>query len=283
MMRFIRISARAPLTVFAGLVYFASLIFYLVVPSTASSVTGARLPAAALMFVCPGLAALLLVIDEKGRAGARRWLAGAFGRARVVWLVPAVLLPSVVVGVSELALCLSSRRWPHPSVGWLTIPLLFLVYLVAAAGEELGWSAYVVPRLQRHRTALESALIIGVVWAAWHIVAYRQLGHGASWIAWQCLFTVALRVVLVWLYDNAGGNATAPAVAHASYNLAWSLLPGAGSSYNPVASALIMGSVAILLALFWGTRTLAERPRERLLAFRFRKSKSAMLDHRPGP
>jgi uncharacterized protein len=98
---------------------------------------------------------------------------------------------------------------------------------------------------------LRAALVIGVVWALWHVIPFAQAHPSAIWVLGQCLFTVAFRVVLVWLYNNAGRSTFATIVCHATYNVAWQLFPNQGSGYNPWIVAAITGFVGIVVTLVW--------------------------------
>ena len=98
------------------------------------------------------------------------------------------------------------------------------------------------------------------MWAAWHVIPYWQAGHDSSWIAWQCLFTISFRVILVWLFNNTDKNLAAPVVCHASYNVAWSLLPNDGTQYDPMVTGIVTTVVAIAVALLWSPASLANSP-----------------------
>jgi transposase len=51
--------------------------------------------------------------------------------------------------------------------------------------------------------------------ALWHVVPLVQAHHGAAWIAWKCLETLAARVLIVWLYNNTGESLFAAFLFHA--------------------------------------------------------------------
>jgi uncharacterized protein len=167
--------------------------------------------------------------------------------------MPGVLLASyAVMQIADLPM-------PQPGVPWLLAPVLFLLFFVAAVGEELAWTATVLDPLQSRVGALPAALIIGVVWALWHVIPFFQVHPSASWVVGQCLFTVAFRVLLVWLYNNTGRSVFAVVVAHAMYNVAWQLFPNRGSHYNPWIVAAITALVALIVTLVSGAKTFSGR------------------------
>ncbi|MER7460616.1 CPBP family intramembrane glutamic endopeptidase [Micromonospora sp. NPDC126480] len=254
---------------FVALIFLMSAAFYTFGPSIGSlaPVTRADLPASALMVVCPGLAAVVLIRRRHGVAGVRLWVSAACTPPRVRqfgWYATAVFLMPLVLLVPYLGVQWTGTPLPGFSAGWSAVPVLAALYLASSLAEELGWSAYLTAPLRERFGALGAGAAIGVIWAAWHVVPYLQAGHNASWILWQCLFTVGLRIVLTWLWANTGGGLLAPVLGHASYNVAWTLSPDAGSQYDPAVAGPLVLAVAVLIALLWGPATLAERPRQRM-------------------
>ncbi|MBX6384782.1 MAG: CPBP family intramembrane metalloprotease [Microbispora sp.] len=205
-----------------------------------------NLPVSALMACCPVLAAVVLVRREGRGAVARLLLRVVDWRAapHPGWYAVALVLPLGVMTASYAVMVLLGRSLPGPRVAPIEVPLLFAVFLLAAACEEAGWTAYATDPLRARRSVPVTGLILGVTWAVWHLIPYAQAGHGPSWIAGQCLFTVALRVVIVWVYER-GASVLAAVVCHASSNVGWSLFPDHGSHYDPV----VAGGVATVVAL----------------------------------
>ncbi|WP_182903945.1 CPBP family intramembrane glutamic endopeptidase [Microbispora sp. H10830] len=124
------------------------------------------------------------------------------------------------------------------------------VFLVAAACEEAGWTAYATDPLCTRWSLPAAGLILGVTWAVWHLVPYAQAGHGPVWIAGQCLYTVALRVVIVWLYLRSA-SVLAAVACHAASNVGWSLFPDHGSHYDPVVTGSVAAAGALLVVTAW--------------------------------
>jgi membrane protease YdiL (CAAX protease family) len=139
-----------------------------------------------------------------------------------------------------------------------TLELLAL-FFVAALGEELGWSGYALDPMQKRWSALSVGLVLGLVWAVWHIPPLLQSHRPLDWIEWWCVGTVALRVVMVWLYNNAGKSVFAVALFHAVSNLCWQSYPIHGSYFDPRINGLIMLCVAAVVTVVHGPRALAKR------------------------
>src|SRR5512138_1903946 len=119
------------------------------------------------------LAAIILVVVE-GRKGGLRELLSRFliWRVGLQWWAVALFF-AVIPSVAALYLF---SLLGGPPVDWSGLPPLytllpmFILYIIAAGiGEEFGWRGFLLPRLQTRHNALVSSLIIGVMWAIWHI------------------------------------------------------------------------------------------------------------------
>ena len=218
-----------------------------------------NLPVSAFMIVCPGLAAAILVFREEGSGGVVRLVGrvAAYRKIRAVWYLPILFLMPAIMLLSYGGMLLSGRPLPDdPFVPYLLIPVFVPLFFIAAALEEVGWTGYATDPLQERRSALFTALIIGAVWAAWHSIPWLLL-NTPVWAAGQALSTVALRVLIVWLYNNTGGSVFAATFFHGMMNVAEFSFPNYGSHYDPVVSGAIGAAVAVVVAYLWGAETLA--------------------------
>ena len=111
--------------------------------------------------------------------------------------------------------------------------------------------------MQDRWNALQSSILLGLVWSAWHIVPYLQAHRSLAWVAWQCLFTVAARVLLVWIYNNTGKSVFATTLFHTMANVSWLLFPIYGSYYDPRVAGLITTVSAAVVTVVWGPQSLA--------------------------
>ncbi len=254
------VGERSPLTFFA-LVFGLSLPFWwLGAASDLQLMPG--LSVSALGAICPMAAALILVHRENKVGGVKALLARSFDFKRIRakrWYAPILLLmPGISVVVYGL------MRWmgmplPAPQVSLLPALLMFFMFFVGALGEELGWSGYVLDPLQDRWTALQASLTLGVVAILWHLVPLLLLERSPTWIAWWCLYALAARVLIVWLYNNMGQSVFAVALFHATLNLSYMLFPIYGSHFDMRLGGLVMACAAAMVVIAWGPETLARR------------------------
>lgn len=246
---------------------FFLLVFALSVPFwLVGAMTGLQLmpglSVSALMTFCPSLAALILVHRESGVAGRARLLKRAFDFKRIAamrWYVPILLL---MAGVNVIVYGL--MRWmdlplPAPRIQVPAAALMFVAFLVGALGEELGWSGYITGPLQQRWSALQTGLVLGLVGVLWHLVPLLLSHRSPSWIAWWCLYAVAARIFIVWLYNNTGQSVFGVALFHTTMNLSWMLFPVDGSHFDMRLGGLLMAVTAAIVVAVWGPATLTRR------------------------
>jgi uncharacterized protein len=177
-------------------------------------------------------------------------------RIRAGWYIPIILLMPALTVVSYGLMRLMRVPLPHPEIPLLLGLALWPALVAGAIAEELGWSGYAIDPLQERWGGLPAAIIVGIVWAVWHIIPLIQAHRAAGWIAWWGLGTVGSRVVIVWLYNNTGRSVFAASLYHAMLNLCWQLFPNRGSHYDPRITALLIISAATIITIAWGPQTL---------------------------
>ena len=207
------------------------------------------LPMAALMFVCPGLAALILVGRAEGSRGIKALFARALDNKGItprVWYAPALLLNPAVFVLSYIVMRTLGTPVPAPELQILPVFALCAVFLITALGEELGWSGYAIDPLQRRWGQLGGGLLLGAACAVFHWVALAEAHRSFGWIAWWSLWTLAQRVIMIWLYNNTRKSVVAMILSHASSNVCWQLFPIRGSFFDPRITGLITAFLAMI-------------------------------------
>ena len=216
------------------------------------------LPISALQATCPLLAALLLVLSEDGGAGVAALLkrSADFRRIRsTAWDLPALFIRPAVTIVSYALMRALRAPLPDPRFPVGSVPAMAVGFLLLAWTEEVGWSGYATDRMEQRWSAILTGLVLGVAWAAWHVVPLVQARREPAWIAWWSLGTVGSRVIIVWLYNNAGRSIVAAALYHAVSNLCWQLFPNAGSHYDPRFTGPLTALTAVAVTVVWEPRT----------------------------
>jgi uncharacterized protein len=171
-----------------------------------------RLPVAYLcMLLGPAVAGLALTALVSGKRGLQdlvgrvcRWRLGRWYAA--VLITPAMLL---VLGLLGLV---SPRFVPgfFSAADKTHIILLAVAYgLGAGFFEEIGWTGFALPRLQRRLGLLRAGVLLGVVWGLWHLLA-DYWGAGTDWgalyapryLLWCVASFTAYRMLIAWVYGR---------------------------------------------------------------------------------
>lgn len=230
----------------------------------------APLPFGTFLAFSPGIAAIVVIAISDPRNGFRD-LASRMLRWRVgwQWYVAAVAFPLGVFAVSIAANL--GMGAPRPSLGqfspWYAVLMVFAVNMVnplgAHLGEEAGWRAFAVPRLQVGRSRFTATCILAVLVAVWH--APLMLSNwGLRPI--ELLSTVAVTFWYSWLFDHSGGSALMTLISHAvegslETSTLWS---GADTSrmitiWALVATVVVIGLLVADRSFWWSSATRDER------------------------
>ena len=159
-------------------------------------------------------------------AGFTRWNVG------LRWYLAALFL---VLGPLAIALVYQAlgNYVPGAQPGLTTPTLIGQMIIVLLSGplsEEAGWRGFALPRLEENHSALTSSLILGLIWAGWHIPLYFLPGSSQAKLTIPLWAYVALILTvcafLTWLYNNTRGSLIITVLAHFSFNLSGGLLVG---------------------------------------------------------
>jgi membrane protease YdiL (CAAX protease family) len=208
--------------------------------------------------MAPAIVGLLLTGFVAGRTGYRDLLARMLRwRVSLRWYALALLLAplSTIAAAVLLARVLGTPEF-LPAIFSTQDPLRILLPgvlggLVAGFCEELGWTGFAIPRLRLRHSIVTTALLVGVVWGAWHFPLFRE-GDSFSGVFPSVLLLVQLfawlpayRVLMVWVYERTGSLLVAM-VMHASLSASKLVLqPG------PLSDALSLTSLLVWAASLW--------------------------------
>lgn len=169
-----------------------------------------------LAVYAPAIAALVLVFYRYGVNGIRRFLSRLLlWRASIHWYVFLVVAVPLVFYVSALFKDGAfDMLFPFESV--VSYLLALLLMSIKGPVEEIGWRGLALPLLQRRMAPIWAALVLGVIWAAWHLPAFMLSGTPQSTWSLAPFFvgTVALSVIVTPLFNNSRGSILLPAFFH---------------------------------------------------------------------
>ncbi len=179
----------------------------------------------------PAFVALALTAYGEGRAGVARLLA-RIGRRHVGahLYVFAISYMAATKLFAALVHRIAMGAWP--SFGDTPLPLMLGAILFSTwvqAGEEVGWRGYALPRLAIHLGLGGASVLLGVIWAVWHLPFFFLHGSGSYGQSFPIylLHVTALSVAMSWLYWKTEGSLLLVMLMHASVNNTTDIVPAA--------------------------------------------------------
>lgn len=247
---------------FSWAVYFAMILFGLPMPWTILATFGPTLGALVSQWVTAGnLCAFRFVPTWTGAP-----IAGIGG---------GVLIIAVYAAGPALATVPADRiEWS----AFLTLSVYnYSTVLAGPLFEEPGWRGFALPRLQARFGPALASLVLGVLWAAWHLPLFLIPTWSSSPIWIYFLIVVGLSVVMAAGANIARFGVLAAILMHAAFNTAPRFFGGLFANQGPetpLPFELVIGLCGLAAAL-----VLLLATRGRLFA---QNGKAAMADQTPG-
>jgi uncharacterized protein len=177
----------------------------------------------------PAIAALLAAALTGGR-GALRELGSRLVRWRVgwQWYLVVILGPAVFSLAVAGIYTLFGGSWaeaapPAILAGPLLLLPLFLAILTLTdgLGEELAWRGFALPRLLTRYNALVASVVLGVIWALWHLPLLWTEGNGMFQLpVWLLLLDLTAKSILfTWVFLHTRGSVLIAMLFHGATNL----------------------------------------------------------------
>jgi membrane protease YdiL (CAAX protease family) len=222
----------------------------------------------------PAFSAVTLTFLTMGKQGRRDYWQRIvdFRRIPLPWygaiflIVPALTaaaaLADRILGGQGLELEAGARFLSQPLQ---VLPFALFILLFGPLPEELGWRGYVLDRLQDGRwaapiegwRALASSLVLGAVWALWHLPLFFIKGtyqHGlgvGSRSFWIFMFNLLVSSILfTWIYNNTRRSTLSAILFHFMQNFIGELFEL--SVQAELFYFLLTIFAAALVVVFWG-------------------------------
>ena len=104
----------------------------------------------------------------------------------------------------------------------MLLPLfLVILTLTDGLGEELAWRGFVLPRLLSRHNALVASLILGVIWALWHLPLVWTEGNAMyHQPVWLLLVDIPAKSILfTWVFLHTRGSVLLAMLFHGATNV----------------------------------------------------------------
>ena len=232
-------------------------------PFELSGATAGLLSAAAIL-LGPTLSVFIMTGVTEGRAGVRRLLHRiVLWRVGLRWYLFALIgIPLVMVlGTLILPEGLASLLGLGP--GYVLSYLSTYVLVVILGGplfEEPGWRGFALPRLQPLHGPLVGTIILGILWALWHLPEFlvpswaeSSGGSGFLDIVKFVVIAIAFAIVITWIFNNTKGSVFMAILVHASIDT-FSIPMGALFSPSHVANSILLSFGVLVVVLVVLTR-----------------------------
>lgn len=192
----------------AGLFYLLAFFFTILIGGAMQAV-GLSVEVGAPQFG-PGLAALVMLLIFR-KDGAKLNLSFKQIGGKSVAGVLLFPLGAAAVIFAIVSLVMGAQEFP-PAVG--AFVLLWTPF--GAFGEELGWRGYLHKMFEGRVPAWVSSLVVGVLWALWHMQLYQ---NGVVFMLFFVLLIVSYTVVLYYFMRQTAFNVWVAALFHLMINL----------------------------------------------------------------
>lgn len=111
---------------------------------------------------------------------------------------------------------------------WAQLGSFLPLLIIGPLSEEIGWRGYALERLQTRWNALTSSLIVGLVWALWHLPLFMMVGTsqhelGLPFIGFLVGF-MANSILYTWLYNNTQQSLWSAILLHWLYTCAFQVI-----------------------------------------------------------
>lgn len=216
-----------------------------------------------LIAYSPSLAALITVALFGGKAGLKNLLEPLTKwRVSVWWYVLVLGAPLLIMLLANLLYATSGGTplWSEFFVGAALLSGIGPI-LAGSFGEEIGWRGFAQPLLQKTNTALTAAIIVGIIWATWHLWPILAPGGLEHLVSAEIIQTyvrlISTAIIYAWIL-NSTGSLLIVLLAHAGHNISTYLIP-IESNMAAIIMTLLYTVAALIVIYLTNIKTLTSR------------------------
>jgi membrane protease YdiL (CAAX protease family) len=211
----------------------------------------------------PSLLAIFLTWKKEGVTGLRL-LGRRILQFKLGWHWYVITILIVILGsTGQLAINKLLGNSYNGHLFWAQLGSFLPLLILGPLSEEIGWRGYALGRLQTRWNALTSSLIVGLVWALWHLPLFLTVGTsqhelGLPFISFLVGF-MANSILYTWLYNNTKQSIWSAILFHWLYTYAFQVMStwvNRSPLYNwlEYLPYMIMAAIVVLI---WRPQTLS--------------------------
>lgn len=142
-------------------------------------------------------------------------------------------IPILILGISTyvawgLPELFGKERLPMllPSI-WIFFPCLLFMILLGGGQEEFGWRGYVLPILEKRYGVWYANIILGIIWACWHLPLWFILETNQVYMNFFgfVLLAIGYSYLLSWICKISNNKPFVGIYAHGLANAIISIMP----------------------------------------------------------
>lgn len=209
-------------------------------------------PLVILAVYSPGIAGVLLILWHYGLRGL-----GSFFRRLTLWRASAIWWLFLILGIPAVVYSGAAIKGtlgdPFPFSPWTAVFPALALALFLGPIEEFGWRGLALPLLQRRFAPFWAGLILGIIWALWHIPSFLISGMPQTTWAAGPYFAgiIAISVILTPFFNASRGSLLIAVLYH--FQMMNPIFPDA----QPWDNLLWVGIAAVVVIL--NRRTMFDR------------------------
>lgn len=107
------------------------------------------------------------------------------------------------------------------------LPYLIICILFGGGQEEIGWRGYILPYLEKKFGLIFGSLILGIIWAIWHIPLWFIPGSTQTYMSFIAftLLTIGYSYFFSWIIEASGNRLLSGLIVHGTGNGVMVLFP----------------------------------------------------------
>ena len=217
-----------------------------------------------ISFWSPTISAIIIAGIIGGWAEIKKLLSGFLKwRVGVFWYFAGFFLMVGPLLFTLFYLLLGGEAPGNPGLtGGLIFITLINTIINGPLSEEAGWRGFALPKLESRFGSLNSSIILGIIWACWHIPFYFIEPRMPFYIF--IMLVLVITILMTWGYNSTKGSLIITVIFHFSFNFNGAFITGIlgllPMTIFYIAGSVMIGFYVIIVIIYAGSSKLSRKP-----------------------